>query len=193
YEFVSLDPKLESRKSAMDKSFTLGSNEEDDHVTILQWRLFESSGCLLLVCRDDIDSKEFTIYEIVKGCPVCAVREEDSFLVINISGKVVKYNIISKTINQIFDIEKKGTSKELEAIKYIQKQRKENKNKNPGTLTARETKGMKKLLDRGQSLSFHSVKRKTPHRGGRATGFHSGVVYKVDHYPYEFIPSFASV
>ncbi|GKD03902.1 hypothetical protein Tco_1178876 [Tanacetum coccineum] len=100
----------------------------------LQRRLFESRGCLLLVSRDDIDSKEFTIYEMVKGCPVWTVRyvvntdefmtplpdrwsiwstvwsiglaerEEDSFLVINISGKVVKYNIISKTISQIFDI-----------------------------------------------------------------------------------------
>ncbi|GJU79068.1 hypothetical protein Tco_1276138 [Tanacetum coccineum] len=31
-------------------------------------------------------------------------REESSFLVINLSGKVVKYNLISKTINEIFDI-----------------------------------------------------------------------------------------
>ncbi|GJZ07506.1 hypothetical protein Tco_0541299 [Tanacetum coccineum] len=36
YEFVSLDPRLESRKSAMDNSFTLGSNEEAYHVNILQ-------------------------------------------------------------------------------------------------------------------------------------------------------------
>ncbi|GJS00946.1 hypothetical protein Tco_0317454 [Tanacetum coccineum] len=35
-EFVSLDPILESRKSAMDNSFTLGSNEEAGHVKILQ-------------------------------------------------------------------------------------------------------------------------------------------------------------
>nr|GEV35213.1 hypothetical protein [Tanacetum cinerariifolium] len=54
---------------------------------------------------DDIDSKEFTIYEMVKGV-MCGQleREEDTFLVINISGKVVKYNIISKTISLIFDI-----------------------------------------------------------------------------------------
>ncbi|GJW36598.1 hypothetical protein Tco_0059518 [Tanacetum coccineum] len=76
----------------------------------LQRRLFESRGCLILVSRDDIDFKEFTIYEMVKGCPVWTIsiglaeREEDSFLVINISKKVVKYNIISKTISQIFDI-----------------------------------------------------------------------------------------
>ncbi|GJZ16277.1 hypothetical protein Tco_0551954 [Tanacetum coccineum] len=224
-EFVSLDPRLESRKSTMDNSFTFGSNEEADHVKILQscnglllcsgsgllafyyvynpsinlfkrlpqpktshddshlhatgvlrmtfdptkscdykvvqlfacihsdleiqvysletdipgilhlqGRLFESRGCLLLACRDDIDSREFTIYEMVKGCFVWTVRylvnadefmtpfherwsiqstmwsiglgerEEDSFLVIKLSGKVVKYNILSKTISQIFDI-----------------------------------------------------------------------------------------
>ncbi|GJW30922.1 hypothetical protein Tco_0047797 [Tanacetum coccineum] len=34
----------------------------------------KSRGCLLLVSRDDIDSKEFTIYEMVKGCPVWTVR-----------------------------------------------------------------------------------------------------------------------
>ncbi|GKG01742.1 hypothetical protein Tco_0306447, partial [Tanacetum coccineum] len=31
-------------------------------------------------------------------------REEDAFLVINLCGKVVKYNPTSKTINEIFDI-----------------------------------------------------------------------------------------
>ncbi|GKE45457.1 hypothetical protein Tco_1472741, partial [Tanacetum coccineum] len=100
----------------------------------LEGTFFKSRGCLLLVCRDDIGSREFTIYEMMKGCPVWSVRyfvntkdfmnplpkgwsiratvwsiglgekEEDSFLVINLSGKVVKYNLISKTINEIFDI-----------------------------------------------------------------------------------------
>ncbi|GJX38113.1 hypothetical protein Tco_0251416 [Tanacetum coccineum] len=180
YEFVSLDPRLESRKSNMHNSFTLGSNEKTYHVNILQscnglllcsgwglsafyyvynpsinlfkrlpqaenahddsilhatgvlrmafdptksrdykvvqlfaclhaeleiqvysletgnWslegsydpifiqidilailhlqrRLFESRGCLLLVSRDDIDSKKFTIYEMVKGCLVWTI------------------------------------------------------------------------------------------------------------------------
>nr|GFC04083.1 hypothetical protein [Tanacetum cinerariifolium] len=36
----------------------------------LEKRLLESCGCLLLVCRDDIGSKEFTIYEMMKGCSV---------------------------------------------------------------------------------------------------------------------------
>ncbi|GJW91753.1 hypothetical protein Tco_0169306 [Tanacetum coccineum] len=35
-EFVLLDPRLKSRKSAMVNSFTLGSNKEADHVKILQ-------------------------------------------------------------------------------------------------------------------------------------------------------------
>ncbi|GKE15617.1 hypothetical protein Tco_1423194 [Tanacetum coccineum] len=35
-DFVSLDPRLESRKSAIDNSFTLGSNKETYHVNILQ-------------------------------------------------------------------------------------------------------------------------------------------------------------
>ncbi|GKB05632.1 hypothetical protein Tco_0833827 [Tanacetum coccineum] len=34
-DFVSLDPRLQSKKSAMDRSFTLGSNEEADNVKIL--------------------------------------------------------------------------------------------------------------------------------------------------------------
>ncbi|GJV47151.1 hypothetical protein Tco_1437363 [Tanacetum coccineum] len=129
----------------------------------LQKRLFESRGCLLLVSRDDIESKEFTIYEMMKECLVWTVsyvvntdefmtplpdrwsicftvwsiglgereemilalqnyylrddervfrvsiclgeREEDAFVVINLSEKVIKYNLISKTNTEIFDIE----------------------------------------------------------------------------------------
>ncbi|GJZ72273.1 hypothetical protein Tco_0636124, partial [Tanacetum coccineum] len=100
----------------------------------LEGTFFESRGCLLLVCRDNIGSREFTIYEMMQGCSVWSVRylvniedfmnplpegwsirstvwsiglgekEEDSFLVINLSEKVVKCNLISKTINEIFDI-----------------------------------------------------------------------------------------
>ncbi|GJT27273.1 hypothetical protein Tco_0907548 [Tanacetum coccineum] len=40
----------------------------------LQGRLFESRVCLLLVCRDDIGSREFTIYVMMKGCYVWTVR-----------------------------------------------------------------------------------------------------------------------
>ncbi|GKC86341.1 hypothetical protein Tco_1142058 [Tanacetum coccineum] len=100
----------------------------------LEGRFFESRGCLLLVCRDDIGSREVTIYDMMKGSFVFSVRylvntkefmnpllegwsirstiwsiglgekEEDSFFMINLSGKVVKYNLISKNINEIFDI-----------------------------------------------------------------------------------------
>nr|GEV53024.1 hypothetical protein [Tanacetum cinerariifolium] len=44
-------------------------------ISLLQSRLFESRRCLLLVCGDDIDPKEFTIYEMVKGCLVKTVRK----------------------------------------------------------------------------------------------------------------------
>nr|GEW62117.1 hypothetical protein [Tanacetum cinerariifolium] len=103
------------------------------HLLHMEGKLFESCGCLLLVCRDDIGSNEFTIYEIMKGYFVWSVRylvdtddfmtllpegwsirfhvwrivlgetEEDSLLVINLSGKVVQYNLISKTLHDIFD------------------------------------------------------------------------------------------
>nr|GEV72223.1 hypothetical protein [Tanacetum cinerariifolium] len=58
----------------------------------LERNFFESCGCLLLVCRDDIGSAEFTIYEMMKGSSVWSVR------------KVVKYNLISNTNTEIFDI-----------------------------------------------------------------------------------------
>ncbi|GKB71825.1 hypothetical protein Tco_0933237 [Tanacetum coccineum] len=67
----------------------------------LKGKFFESCGCLLRVCRDDIGSNDFTIYEIMKGS---SVRGKDAFMVINISEKVVKYNLISNTTTEIFDI-----------------------------------------------------------------------------------------
>ncbi|GKA54677.1 hypothetical protein Tco_0753626 [Tanacetum coccineum] len=83
--------------------------------------------------KDDICSSEFTIYEMMIGCSVWTVRyrvdtddfmtplpegwsirstvwsivlgerEQDSFLVINLSGKVIQYNLISKTLHEIYD------------------------------------------------------------------------------------------
>nr|GEW06030.1 hypothetical protein [Tanacetum cinerariifolium] len=103
------------------------------HLLYLKGILFESCGCLLLVCRDDIGFSEFTIYEMMKGYSVWTVRyhvdtdnfmtslfegwsirstvwsiilgkrEEGSFLVINLSGKVVQYSLISKTLHEIYD------------------------------------------------------------------------------------------
>ncbi|GJW01963.1 hypothetical protein Tco_1560819 [Tanacetum coccineum] len=76
----------------------------------LEIQVYSSETGNWSLCRDryDIGSREFTIYEMMKGCSVLIVRlgerEDDSFLVINLSGKVVKYNLISKTTGQIFDI-----------------------------------------------------------------------------------------
>ncbi|GJS43867.1 receptor-like serine/threonine-protein kinase SD1-8 [Tanacetum coccineum] len=95
---------------------------------------FESIGCLVLVRRDCIGSNRFTIYEMNKGCfvwsskyivntddfmnplpegwsirsivwrIVLGEREKDSFLIINFSAKVVQYNLISKTLREIYDM-----------------------------------------------------------------------------------------
>nr|GEU59714.1 hypothetical protein [Tanacetum cinerariifolium] len=84
----------------------------------VEGKLFESRGCLLVVLRDYIGSREFTIYDMRKWCSVWSVRylvntddfmnllpegwsiwsivwsivlgemEEDSCLVINLSGKL---------------------------------------------------------------------------------------------------------
>ncbi|GJZ93835.1 receptor-like serine/threonine-protein kinase SD1-8 [Tanacetum coccineum] len=104
------------------------------HMLHLEWKLFESIGCLVLVRRDCIVSSRFTIYEIRKGCSVWSSkyivntddfinpitegwsirsivwsivlgeREEDSFLIINLFAKVVQYNLISKTLREIYDM-----------------------------------------------------------------------------------------
>nr|GEU30840.1 hypothetical protein [Tanacetum cinerariifolium] len=54
---------------------SFGSDEEGDHVRILQsGKFFESCGCLHLVCRDDIGSDDFAIYKIMKGSFVWSIR-----------------------------------------------------------------------------------------------------------------------
>ncbi|GJX06690.1 hypothetical protein Tco_0194622 [Tanacetum coccineum] len=53
------------------------------HLLHLEGKLFELRGCLLLVCRDDIGSIEFTIYELMIGCSVWTVRytvDTDDFM-----------------------------------------------------------------------------------------------------------------
>nr|GEV91383.1 hypothetical protein [Tanacetum cinerariifolium] len=99
----------------------------------------------------DIGSNNFTIYEIMKGSSVFLIRylvnikqlmhllpegwsirtsvwsiclgegEEDAFVVINISGKVVKYHQISKTTTEIFDIGSKqmDDDEDDDAIEFI--------------------------------------------------------------------------
>nr|GEX90062.1 hypothetical protein [Tanacetum cinerariifolium] len=68
------------------------------HLLHLQEKLFEWRGSLFLVCLDDFGSREFTIYEMMIG-------EQDSFFVIKLSGKVVQFNLISKTLHEIYDCE----------------------------------------------------------------------------------------
>ncbi|GJT75557.1 hypothetical protein Tco_1042282 [Tanacetum coccineum] len=53
------------------------------HLLHLEGKLFESCGCLVLVCRDDIGSRECTIYEMMKRCYVWSVRyrvDTDDFM-----------------------------------------------------------------------------------------------------------------
>ncbi|GJW52568.1 hypothetical protein Tco_0096653 [Tanacetum coccineum] len=90
------------------------------HMLHLEGKLFESLGCLVLVRRDCIGSSKFTIYQMRKGCSVWSSkyivntndfmnplpegwsirsivwsivlgeREEDSFIIINLSAKMMK-------------------------------------------------------------------------------------------------------
>nr|GEX88892.1 hypothetical protein [Tanacetum cinerariifolium] len=101
---------------------------EIPHMLDLDGKKFESCGCLLLVCRDDIGFTEFTIYEMMKGSSVWSVSvwsiclgegEEDAFVVINLSGKVVKYNLISKTKTEIFDIGSNQMDDDDDAVAFI--------------------------------------------------------------------------
>ncbi|GJU05831.1 integrase, catalytic region, zinc finger, CCHC-type containing protein [Tanacetum coccineum] len=83
-----------------------------------------SSKCLLLVCRDDIGSTEFTIYEMMKGSSVwlsifLGEGEEDAFAVINLSEKVLKYNLISKTNIEIFDIGSNQMDDDDDEVEFI--------------------------------------------------------------------------
>ncbi|GJY87186.1 receptor-like serine/threonine-protein kinase SD1-8 [Tanacetum coccineum] len=104
------------------------------HILHLEGKLFDSRWCLLLVRRDDFGFSKFTIYEMMKGSSVWSVRyhvdtdgfmnpllegwsirstvwsiilgerEDGSFLVINLSGNVVKYNLISKNLSEMYDM-----------------------------------------------------------------------------------------
>ncbi|GJU72299.1 hypothetical protein Tco_1263704 [Tanacetum coccineum] len=94
FDFVSLDFRLRSKKSAMDNSFTLGSTKEAEYVKIL-YRVDTDDFMTLLPEGWSIRS---TVWRIVFG-----EKEEDSLLVINLSGKVIQYNLISKTLHDIFD------------------------------------------------------------------------------------------
>ncbi|GJU78093.1 hypothetical protein Tco_1275163 [Tanacetum coccineum] len=47
---------------------------ELSHMLHLEGKFFESCGCLLLVCRDDIVSTQFSIYEMMNGSSMWSVK-----------------------------------------------------------------------------------------------------------------------
>ncbi|GJW55488.1 hypothetical protein Tco_0099573 [Tanacetum coccineum] len=52
---------------------------------------------------EDPDHPNITTIPIPQRSIVLGEREQDSFLVIKLSGKVVQYNLISKTLHEIYD------------------------------------------------------------------------------------------
>ncbi|GJV12437.1 hypothetical protein Tco_1353978 [Tanacetum coccineum] len=99
FDFGSLDSRLYLRKYTMDKSF--GSAKEGDNVRILQ------------SCNEGWSTRS-TVWSIGLG-----EREDDSFLVINFFGKIVNYNLISKTINEIFDIGSNQMDDDDDDVEFI--------------------------------------------------------------------------
>ncbi|KAK9291741.1 hypothetical protein L1049_019690 [Liquidambar formosana] len=66
----------------------------------------ESRGNLHLVGICDLRTLRFNIYEIF--AILCLIRgetDEESFLVLHMSGKAIRYNLIDKTYNKICDVE----------------------------------------------------------------------------------------
>ncbi|GJU36975.1 protein N-terminal asparagine amidohydrolase [Tanacetum coccineum] len=181
-DFVSLDPKINSRKYTIENPFTLGSTEEADKVKILQscnglllctgsWRhafdyVYNPSTNLFKIlpepdyANDDsnfygcaglrlaFDPTKSPYYKVVRAGRTCSdifiqiycsekgnwslyhvdtddfmtplpegwsiwstvwsvvlgEMGDDSFLVINLSGKVVEYNLISKNLRDMYDM-----------------------------------------------------------------------------------------
>ncbi|GJR48810.1 ribonuclease H-like domain-containing protein [Tanacetum coccineum] len=110
--------------------------------------LLESSGSLLLLSRDDTDSRKFNVLEMKNGCSewsvkyivnlnefsmpfpnpwridrrVCAIvsgeREEDSYMIIDLLSKVVQYNPMLKTLRMLYDVESTRSSS-MHAYQFI--------------------------------------------------------------------------
>ncbi|GKC75844.1 hypothetical protein Tco_1126618, partial [Tanacetum coccineum] len=68
-------------------------------------------GCFVWSIKYLVDTDVF-MSPLPKGWSIRSIiwsivlgeREDDSFLVINLSGKVVEYNLISKTLREIYDM-----------------------------------------------------------------------------------------
>nr|GEV66716.1 hypothetical protein [Tanacetum cinerariifolium] len=122
-DFVSLDPRINLRKYTIKNSFTLGSTGEANKVKILQ----SCNGLLLCTDYANVDSNVYgcaglrltfdptksPYYKVVRAGRTCSDtfiqvvlggRKDDSFLVINLSRKVVEYNLISKNLREMYDM-----------------------------------------------------------------------------------------
>nr|GEX96524.1 hypothetical protein [Tanacetum cinerariifolium] len=103
-------------------------------------KLFESGGSLLLLSKDDINSRKFNVFEMKNGCSEWSVkyivnlndimmpfpnswsiqrrvwaivlgeREEDSFMIIDLLSKVVLYNPMLKTLCTFYHLESTRSS-----------------------------------------------------------------------------------
>nr|GEY45648.1 hypothetical protein [Tanacetum cinerariifolium] len=114
------------------REFTINEMTIGCSVWMVRYRV-HTDKFMTLFLEDDFGYREFTINEMTIGCSVWMVRyrvhtdefmtlflegwlirsnvwsivlgerEHDSFLVIKLSGKVVQYNLISKTLHEIYD------------------------------------------------------------------------------------------
>nr|GEZ12770.1 hypothetical protein [Tanacetum cinerariifolium] len=112
-----------------------------DEKVVWDRKLFESCGCLLLLGKDYAHTRKFTIYEMRNGylewslkyivniddiptcvsnivvwCIVLGEREEDSFMVITLPGKIVQYRILLKTLNTLCEYRTYGVSRDIQFI-----------------------------------------------------------------------------
>nr|GEY33892.1 hypothetical protein [Tanacetum cinerariifolium] len=86
---------------------TFGTRKQKDTIVAGQVKKWERSDAFRLA----FDPRKSSHYKVVQAGSEAGVwsiylgeGEEDAFVVINLSGKVVKYNLISNTKTQIFDI-----------------------------------------------------------------------------------------
>ncbi|GJW34954.1 hypothetical protein Tco_0057874, partial [Tanacetum coccineum] len=79
------------------------------HMLHLEGKLFKSRGCLVLVRRDYIGSREFTIYEMTKGCSVWWIKyivDTDDFMAPLPEGWIERVGKHLNKAKQIMDINK---------------------------------------------------------------------------------------
>lgn len=121
-----------------------------DGMDYRDYKLFESRGCLLLLFTGSFYSKEFYVYEMRNGCSEWSVkyivnldditvplperwsirsnvhcivlgeREDDSFIVMKLSEKVVQCKIVSKTRRTLVNSGNSGSQSYLNScFEYI--------------------------------------------------------------------------